>query len=301
MPEYPILQALTGLADEGLELLQRDDLQAEYATGSLLHVGDTAFRPFSFAGVSPVVEAAPINDVAETSVAARMRVIAGGTPPVVTTRGIDFSPVTRGLTHIEVPASVMAGLASTQNFHACVYLTFPSEANWPPASLPSGRAILDQTTGNATSSSQAELFSVWIASAAGEQRQLRLRRQTSIGNSDTVAISPVSTAAPHIFGAFAQLSVRRDADGVAMRVRTATGDTTVTMARGANNSEAGLASRLIRLGCGHWTQAGLNADEQKARTGLTFGRWWFARPEGAARDFNAILDADWARVAPRFS
>lgn len=171
-----VLKTNTGTAPVGAQPLVKDALLQDASGGVpwLVHLGWEG----CYSGVTPVPNAAVVENMVDDGANSSVVVAGGGASPVIAAGALDFSPVTEKGTYLSIPASVAQAIQTAdQNFLFCGYFKLPTSPQWSDTS---GQEItIVNFTDSADWVTKPDIFTVRLALSGGVD-QLRVDRQTSV-------------------------------------------------------------------------------------------------------------------------
>lgn len=284
-----IIRASTGTASTDLPVLAKDAL-IQRANGAMPWLVDLGWAG-GYDGQTPVPSGKAVPNMVDGG--DNSAFVVPGAGPVVAGGGVSFAPVDASGTYLSIPPSVAAAVAAnSQRFLFCMWVRFPSEANWAAASAQQ-RTILNWTNTGAWNSN-ADLLAIRMVEVNGV-KQLLANRQTAIGGSSQLAYSGVPS---EFFDAVAQVSVWRTASEMVFSVRTQAGRQIVSGAAGADNSES-ISGLTGKIGMPAAWGASPAADPQTRNFRLY--RAFVEIPAISGRVPLQVLDQDWDQNFSRFS
>ncbi|MBP0438397.1 hypothetical protein [Tianweitania sediminis] len=283
-------------AGQGKPLLTRDPLLRDDYNRGVKWLFDLA-RPLCYGGASPVVNGAPVKNLAEAFTDAsgaipngQFIVTAGQTLPFAD-GGVDFSGITANGVYLEGPSAAAAAIwANSQYYLGCLYVVLPSSADWETSS--GIRAFISWTTNVNGYALAPDVFNFGQLTTGG-QKMLFMYRQKALNSVDGKQIAVPATE----FSQFAQIATWRNATEQRSRIRTANGMTwsTSTSPGTDNTVDFSTTKPLVGIhGIGSSTVSTTNAKKWKLHRG-------FVEALGlSGRDPVAVLDADWERTKAKY-
>lgn len=212
--------------------------------------------------------------------------------------GFDFTNVAMnsvGNAGVALPASVLNDIYTTytgNSQHYCViaWVKLPTLANWNASG-----SILS-IIGDKSFSTAASLFTLNQVSGGA----ISVRRQTAAATADNYSLSSSDLAAISAHGAVVQIIIWRNATNQGFRVKTATGERTVSQAAGSTNTQ-NFSTNLFYfgrpaafVGASTGTVATLTA-----LSGFRVYRGYVENLARTGRDPAVIADLDWTLTSGR--
>lgn len=263
------------------------DAVLDGANDGVLFLFDLAYR-WCWAGGAPANGDA-VKDISEH--ANGTLVEAAGQSVGFSDNGFDFSALTAYNSYLQIPASVAANIwgggTGPQHFAITLYLTLPAKADWNP--LSGLLSFLCFTTAAGGYTSEADL--VTIAQSGSGAKTITARRQLTGGSTNTGATVTPKDAD---FGGVVQLLYWRNAGGQGLRLKSANGVESQTIAPTASNT-GDFSGKAGRLGVGpsFWPSSLTSAGAAKD---WSIHRGWIENLATSGRDPVSVADADWGRV-----